>query len=241
MHLGQVTIKPSLYPTDEFYPFNLAILQNTPFVKFQAPVTFFSGDNGTGKTTLLKAVAQKCGIHIWGGLERPRYNKNPYEETFHRVISVQWRNGMVPGSFFSSQMFRNFAQLLDEWASIDANVLDYFGGRSLMAQSHGQSLLSFFKNRYQMKGLYLLDEPETALSPKSQMELLKILAGTQKAGKAQFIIATHSPILLACPDAVIYNFDGQSIQPIDYEQTEYFKFYRNFFQNRERIISKLVD
>ncbi|MBN1998772.1 AAA family ATPase [candidate division KSB1 bacterium] len=239
MHLEMVNILPSLYPTKDYYPFNLKILEQTPSIKFETPVTFFSGENGTGKTTLLKALAQKCGIHIWGGLERARFNKNPYEETFHQVISVQWRNGMVPGSFFSSQMFRNFAQLLDEWASIDANLLDYFGGSSLMSQSHGQSLLSFFTNRYKIKGLYLLDEPETALSPKSQMDLLKILAKSERTGKAQFIIATHSPILLACPGAVIFNFDGKCIQQISYEKTEYFMFYKKFFENREHILANL--
>jgi predicted ATPase len=108
-----------------------------------------------------------------------------------------------------------------------------------MIQSHGQSLLSFFAARYQIKGLYLMDEPETALSPRSQMELLKILFQMSQKGHAQFIIATHSPILLSCPGATIFSFDRVPIQPIEYEQTEYFQFYKDFMNYREKYLRML--
>jgi len=104
----------------------------------------------------------------------------------------------------------------------------------LIAQSHGQSIMSFFKSRYKIKGLYLLDEPETALSPKSQLELLKLLQEMGALGHAQFIIATHSPILLACPGSVIYSFDDAPVQRIRYEETEHYKIYKNFMQNPGR-------
>jgi predicted ATPase len=142
----------------------------------------------------------------------------------------------VPGSFFDSQVFRNFAHILDEWAVASPKVLDYFGGQSLITQSHGQSLLSFFHARYQVKGLYFMDEPETALSPKSQLALLKLLAEMGEAGHAQFIIATHSPILLACPGATIYSFDHMPISEIEYEETEYYRFYKCFMENRSQYL-----
>ena len=106
-----------------------------------------------------------------------------------------------PGSFFGSSVFQDFARILDDWASTDPGQLAYFGGKSLLTQSHGQSIMSFFKARYAIKGLYLLDEPETALSPRTQIELLDLLTTMSAAGHAQFIIATHSPILLSCPGA----------------------------------------
>jgi len=113
-------------------------------------VTFFVGENGTGKTTLLKAIARKCNIKIWQSTQRTRFQKSPYEEMLHTALDVEWVNGKVPGSFFSSEIFQNFSEILDEWASTDPGLLEYFGGRSLMKLSHGQSLMSFFKSRYKI-------------------------------------------------------------------------------------------
>ena len=138
----------------------------------------------------------------------------------------------MPGSFFGSDIFHHFTQILDEWASADPGQLRYFGGKSLITQSHGESLMSFFRARYQIKGLYLLDEPETALSPRSQLALLELLTETSSKDHAQFIIATHSPILLACPRALIYSFDYSPVRQILYEETEHYKIYRDFLENR---------
>ncbi len=194
------------------------------------------GENGSGKSTLLEALAHLCGIYIWRDTERRRYQYNPYEDTLHQYLSIEWVNGSVPGAFFGSDIFKHFAQLLDEWAANDPGQLEYFGGKSLMAQSHGQSLMSFFKSRYQRRGLYLLDEPETALSPKTQLELLKFLSATGKTGNAQFIIVTHSPLLLASPGAVIYNFDGDQIKQIAYEDTMHYQVYKSFLEDREKYL-----
>ena len=106
-----------------------------------------------------------------------------------------------------------------------------------MTQSHGQSLMSLFRNRYRIKGLYLLDEPETALSPKSQLELLELLKEVGDVGQAQFIIATHSPILLACPEARILTFDGAAVSRIDYENTNHYKIYKEFMADHKKYIS----
>ncbi|MGB7575874.1 MAG: AAA family ATPase [Thermodesulfobacteriota bacterium] len=236
LHLKEVRLLPEQYPTRNHYPFNIDVLQKTRSITFSSPVTFFVGENGSGKTTLLEALARRCHIHIWSGIERTRSVINPYEETFFLYIEVEWREDIVPGSFFSSQIFRNFAQLVDEWEADNPGQIDYFGGKSLIAQSHGQSIMSFFKSRYKIKGLYLLDEPETALSPRSQLELLKLLQEMGSLGHAQFIVATHSPILLACPGSVIYSFDHAPMKTIQYEDTEYYRIYKTFMENPAKVL-----
>lgn len=238
-HLQKIRIRPEKFPTRSHYPFNLKILEATPSLTFQSSVTFFVGENGSGKSTLLRAICQCCGIHIWEETERRRFQHNPYENELHLAIEIEWKNGSVPGSYFGSQIFQNFAQFLDEWAIADPKMFEYFGGESLMTQSHGQSLMSYFKSRYQRKGIYFLDEPETALSPKSQLELLQLVKRMAEAGHAQFIIATHSPILLSCSGAEIFSFDSIPIQVIEYEATDHFQVYREFFMNRESLEKKL--
>ena len=232
MHLKQVTLHPEKYPIQDCYPFNLSIFQQSQSIPFTSPITMFVGENGTGKSTLLEALSRLCNIYIWRGEERGRFQYNRYEDEFYRYLSIEWTAGPVFGSFFGSNIFRHFAQLLDEWAAADPGQLDYFGGKSLMTQSHGQSLMAFFQSRYQIKGLYLLDEPETALSPRSQLALLDVLTKTTTAGEAQFIIATHSPLLLACPGAVIYSFDDASIKRIAYEETTLYQIYKGFMEDR---------
>ena len=192
MHLNKLTLLSEKYPTQEHYPFSLKIFHQTKSVAFSSPVTFFVGENGTGKSTLLKALCKKCGIHIWQSAINTRLQPNPYEEALYMFLNIEWDDGKVPGAFFGSETFQDFAQYLDEWAAADPAMLEYFGGKSLISQSHGQSLMTLFKARYRVKGLYFLDEPETALSPRSQLELLQVLRKMGEAGHAQFIIATHS-------------------------------------------------
>ncbi len=239
MHLRNVSLHPQTYPTREHYPFNLPIFQQTDRVTFDAPVTLFVGENGTGKSTLLEAIAHKCGIHIWRDEERRRVVNNPYEDQLYRCLSVEWTDGPVAGSFFGSSVFKDFARILDEWAAADPGQLKYWGGASLMTQSHGQSTMSFFKARYQIEGLYLLDEPETALSAKTQLEFLEILVKMSRAGHAQFIIATHSPILLSCPGAVIFSFDAAPIRSVPYEATAHYQIYKRFMENPQAYLSRL--
>lgn len=236
MHINKVKLHSEKYPTKEYYPFNLPLFHETREIAFDSPVTLFVGENGTGKSTLLESLASACNIHIWRNSDRSRPEHNPYEDMLHKYISVEWKNGRVPGSFFGSRIFQNFAELLDEWAAADRGQLDYFGGKSLTTQSHGQSLMSFFRSRYLIKGLYLLDEPETALSPRSQIELLDIIKNMCAAGHAQFIIATHSPLLLACPDATIYAFDSAPVQKIQYEETDHYNIYKSFLGDRKRYL-----
>jgi predicted ATPase len=228
-HIRRIRLHPERYPTDEHHPFNLRVLRETPCLDVDAPVTFFVGENGSGKSSLLEAVCRKCGIHMWQGVHRTRYQYNPYEKRLHHYLSIEWANGHVPGSYFGSEVFQTFATSLDEWASTDPGLLKYFGGKSLVAQSHGQSLMSMFRARYKIKGLYLLDEPETALSPNTQLELVELIRRESAAGHAQFLIATHSPILMSCPEARIYTFDTTPVSELRYEDTEHYKVYKEFF------------
>ena len=236
IHLQSTTLHSEKYPTIDYYPFNLPLFHETTRILFQNPVTLFVGENGSGKSTLLEAIARICGIYIWRNRERTRYQPNPFEEKLAECISVQWRNGSVPGAFFGSADFQHFTRIVDEWAAADPGQLDYFGGKSLVAQSHGQSIMCFFKTRYRIKGLYLMDEPETALSPRSQLELLNIIKESLKVGQAQFIIATHSPILLACPKAAIFSFYQSPIEQVAYEDTEHYKIYKRLMEDRGRYI-----
>jgi predicted ATPase len=231
MHLKRIVIFSDQYPNNEVYPFNQRIFQETKSLEFQSPVTLFVGENGTGKSTLLQAIALRCTIHIWQDRERKRVEYNPFEDKLYRFLGVEWIDGSVPGSFFSSELFRYFSRSLDEWAAADPATLEYFGGKSLVTQSHGQSLMSFFRSRYQIKGLYLLDEPETALSPKSQVAFVRLLQEMGDKGHAQFIVATHSPMILACPGANIYSFDKIPVERVNYEDTEHYRIYKSFMEN----------
>ncbi len=230
MHLNKLIIDQSRFPTLEAYPFDVSLFQKTSELQLTHPVTIFTGENGSGKSTLLKAICRRCRIHIWEGISRKPYNSNPYEDMLPDVIDIEWANGMVQGSFFSPELFRNYSHLVDEWAAGSPGILDHFGGSSLVTQSHGQSCMAYFKSIYKVKGIYFLDEPEAALSPKTQLELLSLLTGISKQGHAQFIVATHSPILMSCTQARLFSFDGDAIKPVSYRETEHYKVYSKFFQ-----------
>lgn len=232
MHLIKVRIHSESYPTDRLYPFNLPILRETPELAFRKPVAFFVGENGTGKSTLLEAMTRRCGIHIWDKPRRHLAHNNPYETSLADYISVTWANGSVPGSLFRAETFRDFADFLDDVALCDPGRLKYHGGRLLNTLSHGEAILSYFSGRYHIKGLYFLDEPESALSPASQVRFLKILQQLEAGGHAQFIMATHSPILLAYPGAQIFSFDAPCIEEVAYEETMHYRLYKQFFTDR---------
>ena len=241
MHLKKISIRNDGFPSDTRYPFSLEVLRRTRVLDFPVPVTFFVGENGSGKSTLLESISLRCHIHIWRGDERTRCDPNPLERELHRYLELEWEDGPVPGAFFSSNLFQNFARILDEWAAADPGVLNYFGGRSLLTLSHGQSLMSYFRSRLALKGLYFLDEPETALSPKTQLHLLRLLSDMAANGLAQFIIATHSPILLSCPGAVIYSFDRVPVEPVCYEDTDHYRVYRDFMDDVPGALARLME
>jgi predicted ATPase len=236
MHLLKVKINSEDYPTDRFYPFNVPILRDATELVFRSPIAFFVGENGSGKSTLLEAITKKCGVHIWHKPKRHVAHYNPFETRLSEYITITWANGGVPGSLFRAETFRDFADFLDDVALCDPGRLKYHGGRILNTLSHGEGILSYFSTRYHIKGIYFLDEPEAALSPSSQVKFLQVLQKVEAAGHAQFIIATHSPILLAYPGAQIFSFDGTHIEEIAYEDTAHYKLYRQFFADRDAFL-----
>jgi len=161
---------------------------------------------------------------------------NPYETSLADYISITWANGSVPGSLFRAETFRDFADFLDDVALCDPGRLEYHGGHILNTLSHGEAILTYFSGRYHIQGLYLLDEPESALSPSSQVRFLKLLQLLEAAGRAQFIMSTHSPILLAYPGAQILSFDSSCIEEVDYENTALCKLYKQFFTDRRTLL-----
>ena len=232
MYITEVKIDRERFPTRKFYPFNVPALQDTPELTLEKPVVFFVGENGSGKSTLLDAITRKCGVHVWDKPRRHLAHNNPFETKLANYVRVTWANGRVPGSLFRAETFHDLADFLDDVALCDPGRLKYHGGRILNTLSHGEGMLSYFRGRFQVKGLYFLDEPESALSPASQLKFLNLLQQLGAEGKAQFIIATHSPILLACPGAQIFSFDGAHIQEVRYHDTAHYRIYRQFFMDQ---------
>jgi len=173
MHITNVTLHPERYPSTELYPFNLQVFHTRRDLPFRKAITFFIGENGSGKSTLLKAIARRCSIHIWEE-DRGRYGNNPHEEDLFKYLDVAWEDSRKPGMFFSSERYQHLAKIIDEWAISDPKLLEYFGGRSLLSQSHGESFMSYFTSRFAIEGIYFLDEPETALSPRRQIEFVAV-------------------------------------------------------------------
>jgi len=238
MHIEKVMFHPEAYPVTDRYPFNLSVFRTAGHLDFLTNITFFVGENGSGKSTLLKALTRRCGVHIWEEDAGSRFDHNPHEDKLHHFIDVSWTDGKKPGAFFSSETYQHLSKIIDDWASHDPNLMAYFGGRSLISQSHGESFMSFFKVRYRLEGLYFMDEPETALSPRRQIEFLRMLSKLSRDGHAQFIIATHSPILLSCPQAEIISFDHDTLSAVRYEDTDYYRIYKDFLLDRDKFLKE---
>jgi predicted ATPase len=231
-HLKSIAIHSDRFPNRRTFPFNVPVLEEPQVLAFRRPVTLFVGENGSGKSTLLDAIARRCGVPVWDKPRRHAAHQNPYETELPSYVSVTWTQSAVSGSLFRAETFREFADFLDDVALCDPGRLRYQGGGLLNTLSHGQGFLSYFSGRFQVKGLYLLDEPESALSPASQIRFVSLLQQLEAGGQAQFIIATHSPFLLAYPEAQILSFDAAKIQEVAWEDTAHYRIYHQFFAQR---------
>ncbi|MDD3024439.1 MAG: AAA family ATPase, partial [Syntrophomonadaceae bacterium] len=196
------------------------------------------GENGSGKSTLLEAIAQQCNFNTAGGGRNNTYEVYAAESALADYIRLSWMPKITNGFFLRAESFYHFASHIDD---VDNTGYKDYGGCSLHKQSHGESFLSLFINRFGGKAIYLLDEPEAALSPSRQLAFLRILHDLTMSGDAQFIIATHSPILMGYPNSVILSFDDNKIDEVDYEMTDHYQITKYFLQNREKILADILD
>ncbi|MEJ5052096.1 AAA family ATPase [Chryseobacterium culicis] len=235
-YLSRIYLKDN-HPQD--FPFTLPFLREGLDIRLKSNVTFFVGENGIGKSTLLEAIADKCNFNVAGGNRNHNYNFHKTESMLSEYLTLSWRHKTSQGFFMRAESFFNFATYIDEVAEEDQRVLEAYGGKSLHQQSHGEAFLSLFHNHFQ-HGIYLLDEPEAALSPQRQLSLLSIIHKLEKTGKAQFIISSHSPILMSYPTAEIYLLDDK-IQKIHYKETEHYQLTKNFLESPERYFQHLFE
>lgn len=217
------------------WPFNLKVFSQGIDLEFRTNVTFFVGENGSGKSTLLEAVAECCGFDSQGGNRDHNIAAFRERSPLAQALSLSWLPKVTEGFFLRAESFYNFATYLDQVSNLRA-----YGGKSLHEQSHGESFLALFVNRFE-QGIYLLDEPEAALSPQRQLSFLKIIHDLETPGHAQFLIATHSPIILSYPGAALYSLDGDAVQPIAYSETEHYRVTRDFLNAPERFFKRLFD
>lgn len=237
MWLDRVTVRVEDFPRRDCHPFDLSWLETGLRLGFDSPIVFFVGENGSGKSTLLQAIVQRADIPVWTRSKRHLAHRNPYENTLYEYLDLRWTEGRVSGSFFDAETFRQRAEFLDDVSLVDPGQMKYFGGRTLLDQSHGEGMLTFFAGRYALRGLYALDEPEAALSPASQLKLARLIHGFAAAGHAQFLIATHSPILMAVPGAQLFGLDDGALRETTYERTSHYRLYREFMADPAGVLS----
>jgi len=235
MYLKTVSLLREKIRSFNSYPFTIPAIKSLDQIEFKSNVTFFVGENGSGKSTLLEAIAHQCSFNPAGGGRNNVYEVHASESALADYIRLSWMPKITNGFFLRAESFYNFASHIDE---VDDTGFGSYGGCSLHKQSHGESFLALFLNRFKGKAIYLLDEPEAALSPSRQLAFLKILDDLTKNGDAQFIIATHSPILMGYPNSIILNFDNK-IEQIDYEMTDHYQITKYFLQHREKVLSDI--
>lgn len=221
---------------------NIPSLKNFQGIKIHKPVTFLVGENGSGKSTLLEAIAIALGLNPEGGSKNFNFaTKETHSELGKLLEIARGSRREEDGFFLRAESFYNLATEVEELnGSGFSSLYDSYGGKSLHDQSHGESFRSLILNRFRSRGIYLLDEPEAALSPTSQMSLLCIIDELVKKD-TQFIIASHSPIILAYPNADIYEFSEAGIEKKSYKETESYSVTKAFLDDPERMMNFLFD
>lgn len=242
MFLNRVTLfkEPQV---ESQYPFTIPAISNFKELELTSSVTFFVGENGTGKSTLLEGIADKCEFNTAGGSRNNLYDVEAAESALGKYLKLSWMPKVTSGFFLRAESYYQFASHIDEQERENPGegVLDSYGGKSLHEQSHGESFLSLFLNRFNGQAIYLLDEPEAALSPQRQLAFLRIMHDLIKEQNCQFIIATHSPIILGYPEATILSFDDGEIEEIDYEMTGHYQITKYFLDHREKFLEELFE
>jgi len=234
-YLKEISLKRDLIEDSEAYPFCIPGVKNLSSLKFHPDVTFFVGENGSGKSTLIEAIAVAMGFNPEGGTKQSQFTTNRTHSELHRYVRLV-RSFKKPGDeyFLRAESFYNLATFMEE-----TGYLRGYGGKSLHQQSHGESFMATLLHKLTGGGLYLMDEPEAALSPSRQMAALAAIHNLVEQ-ESQFIIATHSPILLAYPRACIYQLDEEGIKKIEYEETEHYSITRQFLNDYRQMLGILM-
>lgn len=228
--------------SEQNYFFNLPSLKNIEHLSLNKRVTFFVGENGSGKSTLLEAIAVNMGFNAEGGTRNFNFASQETHSSLYSYIKViKGVKRLKDGFFLRAESFYNVASEVDRLDKAGFHpFLHVYGGKSLHHQSHGESFMSLVLNRFKGDSLYLFDEPEAALSPTRQLSLLVHINELVKKN-SQFVIATHSPILLAYPEAEILMLDDDGIKSVPYEQTEHFYITKQFLNNPQKMLDYLFN
>lgn len=219
-------------------------LQKMGALRFQKPVTFFVGENGIGKSTLIEAIAVAMGFNPEGGTLNFNFSTcNSHSELYRYLSVIKNIHQRRDGFFLRAESFYNVASYVDELdrqPSFSPPIINSYGGVSLHCQSHGESFLALVENRFSGNGIYILDEPEAALSPGGLLRLMALMQGLVNQN-SQFIISTHSPILMSFPGADVYQLTEDAIELVAYQDTEHFRLTRQFINNPERMLHYLLE
>jgi predicted ATPase len=222
------------------YPFDLPIFRHGAFkLAFERPITFLVGDNGTGKSTLLEAIAKHCGFNLGGGSRSNSYATDAADMPLAGALRFSWLPKVTNGFFLRAESYFNFASYIEsiraEGVEERAHIERVWGKTGLHDQSHGQTLITLFRRRLgtSQRAIYLLDEPEAALSPKRQLEFLALLNGWARSGNVQAIIVTHSPIIMGFPGATLLSFDGGRIGEVAYRDVDHYRLTLDFLADPE--------
>jgi predicted ATPase len=235
--LKSIALKRDQIPSFDRYPFSIPAVRHLKALKLDPKVTFFVGENGSGKSTLIEAIAVAAGFNAEGGSKDFNFATQSTESELHKFIQlVRGYRREKDGFFLRAESLYNVATQIE-----NLGVSGSYGGKSLHEQSHGESFIALAGHRFRGDGLYILDEPEAALSPSRQLVLMNIINTLVERKNSQFIIATHSPILLAYPEATIFSLDSSGISKIAYQDTEHFQITRDFLLNREVFLHHLFN
>lgn len=234
-YIRSIELNRKNVPSFSEYPFNLPAVRDLQSLSFHPRVTFIIGENGSGKSTILESIAISYGFNAEGGTKNFNFSSRATHSNLSNYIKII-KGTKIPrtGFFLRAESFYNFASNVD-----DLEVVNSYGGRSLHEQSHGESFLALFLNKFTGEGIYILDEPEAALSPSRQMSMLTRMHQLVKEG-SQFIIATHSPIIMAYPQAIIYQIKEGFVQ-VDYKETEHYQVTQSFLNNTQKMLSVLLE